>query len=140
MAKLAALPFEFVRLMALKKIKSYEMLNKNIMLTFKRASGMQGYFLRPSAAQKLIEKARFFTYALDDFIDKYYYHKVFILIYKPYLIDMKHDGTTITMGKKTTIIRIWRKLWRMIYKSYGFFWRILHRKDICELRKLARID
>ena len=109
--KLAASPFEFVHLMALKKIKSYEILNENIMLTFKRASGMQGYFLHPSAAQKLIEKARFFTYALDDFIDKYYYHKVFILIYKPYLIDVKHYGTTITMGKKTTMIRIWCELW-----------------------------
>ncbi len=137
-SKLATQPFEFVRLMALKPIKNYEMLNENIMLTFGRASGTQGYFLRPSAAQKLIEKARFFTYALDDFVDKYYYHGVFTLIHKPYLIDMKHEGTTITMGEKTRMIRIWREVWRAIYKSYGFFWRILHCAEIDELRRLGR--
>lgn len=73
-------PYEFVRLMSLKNPKT-KPIDKHFEPSFRSVSGTQGYYLKPSVTLKLLCKAKF-TFAIDDFIDRYYFHKVLTIIFK----------------------------------------------------------
>ena len=130
-------PYDFVRLMALKKLKGILSLNKHHILTRKRASGTQGYLLRPKAALSFLKKAKFY-YPLDDYMDKFFLHGVFIVLFQPFLISMHFEHSTINIGKKTIFTNIYREFLRFLYRLCGFFYFFFSYKKIKDLKKKAK--
>lgn len=130
-------PYDFVRLMALKKLKGVVYLNEHHILTTRRASGTQGYLLRPAAAIKFLKKAKFF-YPLDDYMDKFFLHDVFIIVFKPYLISMHFEQSTINMGKKSALINTHREILRFVYRIISFFYIIFNYKKINKLKQMSK--
>ncbi len=105
-------------------------------LSFKNLSGAQGYVLKPSAAKKFISKAQFIYIPVDDYMDKFYKHKVLNIIKKPLLLkhSLELQSNISQLGRNNSQkIKIYRKIIREIFRFYSSILRlssIIYKKSI----------
>lgn len=79
--------FEYVRL-----ISSYDRggvihLGGNFYMRFGNISGTQGYYITPQAAKKFIDGAKSWWHCVDNYMDMFFLHNVFNILYKPFAIS-----------------------------------------------------
>lgn len=89
-------------------------------LSFEKLAGTQGYILKPSGAKKIISKAKFIYMPVDDYMDKFYKHKVLNIIKKPLLLkhNLEFQSDISRLGRHNRKIKIYRKIIREICRFY----------------------
>lgn len=78
--------FPYIRMMYLfdKKIRH---LYGNFYFSFDKLSGTQGYYITPYAAKRFIKYSKYYFHCVDNFMDMFFIHGVFNIIYKPFMIS-----------------------------------------------------
>lgn len=89
-------------------------------LSFEKLAGTQGYILKPSGAKKFISKAKFIYMPVDDYMDKFYKHKVLNIIKKPLLLkhNLEFQSDISRLARHNRKIKIYRKIIREICRFY----------------------
>ncbi|MFQ6341528.1 glycosyltransferase family 25 protein [Campylobacter sp. VTCC 70190] len=115
-------PYEYVRLCYLFDKKLYG-LDKDYCLSFEKISGAQGYVLQTSAAIKFIHNARYLICPVDDYMDKFYKHKVLNIIKKPLLLkhNLKLESEISALGRPSQRTKFYKKISR---ECFRLFWDI----------------
>ncbi|HFP7488396.1 TPA: glycosyltransferase family 25 protein [Campylobacter jejuni] len=122
--------YEYIRLCYLFDKRLYflsESYGGGYYLSFKNLSGAQGYVLKPSAAKKFISKAQFIYIPVDDYMDKFYKHKVLNIIKKPLLLkhSLELQSNISQLGRNNSQkIKIYRKIIREIFRFYSSILRL----------------
>ncbi|EOV8885672.1 glycosyltransferase family 25 protein [Campylobacter coli] len=91
--------YEYVRLCYLTQGKMLK-LNDNFLFTLDSIGGTQGYLIKPISALKFIDNLKFWIKPVDNFMDMYYYSKVFTITYTPLLLKTTDINSTIEERKK----------------------------------------
>lgn len=114
--------FEFVRLMNLFDdiLLKQELSNQIFFCYGKEGIGAQGYYIKPSAALKFLNKYAFWFIPVDNFMDKFYLHKVLPLVYQPFLIEEQNQISVIGQRKvqKKFYQKICIELMRLRYQLH----------------------
>ncbi|WP_394986403.1 glycosyltransferase family 25 protein [uncultured Helicobacter sp.] len=130
--------YEYVRFMQLRPLKSYKPTKApHIISTTQLCAGTQGYYLTPNAAHKFLARAGKWVFPVDDYMDMFYIHKVWILVCMPPLLRTHEElATNITdrnTAKLSSLQKIAREASRLGLQIYKHFFCLLHYKS---LRKL----
>lgn len=119
--------FDFVRLFAL--FENDEDTGFNICITKRKLGGAQGYYLTPNGARILISHAKKWVSPVDDFMDRYFIHKMPNAIFKPFLIVEKKMESTIGSSrnkKPKYFFKITREFVRVFWICKKFLFDIFH--------------
>lgn len=92
--------YEYVRLMGLLK-SNFKRLNSSFSVAYKSVSGTQGYYITPSAASKLIAKAKCWVLPVDTYMDRFYVHGVLNILHSPYIIQEQSIANESTIGDRS---------------------------------------
>lgn len=122
---------EYVRFMQLRALKSSKPTSApHIISTTQHCAGTQGYYLAPSAARKFLAHAGKWVFPVDDYMDMFYIHKVWILVRVPYLLtsheDLATDITDRATLKAQGLRKITRELSRLGLQIYKYLFCLLH--------------
>lgn len=124
--------YEYVRLMALHILKSYKPTSMpHIISTTQICSGTQGYYLTPSGARKFLAYAGKWIFPVDDYMDMFYIHKVWILVSMPYLLAEDQTSTDISDRaeiKAKGLTKITREISRFGLQVYKLLFYLTHFK------------
>ena len=132
--------YEYVRLMQLRVLKSSKPTHApHIHSTTQLCGGTQGYYLAPSAARKFLAHAKKWVFPVDDYMDMFYIHKVWIFVSVPYLLASNEAlETNITDRealKPSKIRKLTRELSRLGLQVYKQVFCLVHyweRKRLCK--------
>lgn len=123
--------YEYIRLCYLFNKRLYFLseswIGEGYYLSFEKLAGTQGYVLKPNAAKKFISKAQFIYMPVDDYMDKFYKHKVLNIIKKPLLLkhSLELQSNISQLGRYGRKIKIYRKIIREIFRFYSSILRLL---------------
>ncbi len=129
--------YEYIRLHYIFNKKLYT-LNSNYYISFEKLSGAQGYMIKPSGAKKFISRVKFIYIPVDDYMDKFYKHKVLNIVNKPLLIKSLEVNESIISPKGRNYIKPKniKKIIREIFRFYSSIFRILYTYYIKQIFKL----
>lgn len=119
--------YEYIRLCYLFDKKLYA-LGDEYYLSFEKLAGTQGYIIKPSAAKKFISKAKFIYTPIDDYMDKFYKHKVLNIVKIPLLLkhNYKLESDISNLGRINKKLKVYRKIVREIFRFYPSIFKILY--------------
>lgn len=127
--------YKYIRLSAIwnnknQKIDNYE--NYNLIRYLKPPSGTQAYIVTPDIAQRFIDYSQVWEYAVDNFMDQYWIHKVECYALTPFsvhLTDMPSDIARSSPPSQTSLLhKIEKEYLRNVTKIHRFKHNISHRK------------
>lgn len=114
--------FDFVRLFALFEEEQKGCLR--ICMSKKRLGGTQGYYLTPRAARILIRYSKRWISPVDDFLDRYFIHKLPNALFQPFLLEENKilESNIGVRDKPRGIFKLTRELIRLIWVSKKFLY------------------
>ncbi|PAF43940.1 glycosyltransferase family 25 protein [Helicobacter sp. 11S02596-1] len=127
--------FEYVRLMQLSTAKSCQ-LDEHFGFLKHYAFGTQGYYLTPKGAQKFLRYAKKWVEPVDDYVDRYWKHHNYNVIYFPHPIRQNFHALESTIGDRDSTLnknlllktsrgirKRYQKLVKYFYDSFVLSWR-----------------
>lgn len=120
--------YEYIRLCYLFDKRLYFLSEGGYYLSFEKLAGTQGYVLQVSAAVKFLKYAKNWIYAVDDYMDMFYKHKVLNIVKKPLLLkhNCKLESEISNLGRTNKKLKIHRKIAREIFRLYRDISRLLY--------------
>ncbi|ECK7780352.1 glycosyltransferase family 25 protein [Campylobacter coli] len=120
--------YEYIRLCYLFDKRLYFLSESGYYLSFEKLAGTQGYVLQVSAAVKFLKYAKNWIYAVDDYMDMFYKHKVLNIVKKPLLLkhNCKLESEISNLGRTNKKLKIHRKIVREIFRLYRDISRLLY--------------
>lgn len=130
--------YEYIRLCYLFDKELYLLNESGYYLSFEKISGTQGYILKASAARKLLRYAKRWICPVDDYMDKFYKHKVLNIVKKPLLLkhSLELQSNISSFGHRQQKAKFYRKISREFFRLFSNIHKIFY---IYSMRKKLKI-
>ncbi|WP_394955081.1 glycosyltransferase family 25 protein [uncultured Helicobacter sp.] len=140
--------YEYVRFIQTRPLRSSKPTDlPHIFATTQLCAGTQGYYLTPSAAHRFIAYAKKWIFPVDDYMDMFYIHKVWILVCVPHLLASNEtletniaDRNTLKPSRATKITREIVRLALQVHKAIFCLTHYRARDRLCKKLGSSQAD